>query len=1147
MKTKVTFEQGVSWLGLSAALAGAVLVVSLLLASGQASTVQAQAGTGIIRAATTGTDAPGCGSTAQPCRTVQYAVDEAASGEEIRVAAGTYTGVNNQGGQSQVVYVAKPITIRGGYTTADWTTPDPVNNPTTLDATSQGRVVTIMGPAQVTLEGLRLTNGRATNMGGLYSGQYACNNPAGRGAGGGVCIQGATVTLSTMWILTNTASTTGGYGGGLFASGATLTVTHSIIQNNKAGTGFNWSYGGGIALLGGQARLENNDVLNNSANPNYDGNGGGLYANGSLAAILHNTIQGNEVRGSTSSTLRLGGAGIGVEGAGVTLTANRIVSNTATGYVGGGVAWKGGLITVTANLVLSNTASWGGGIWAGNAPGTVDNNVIAANTAGAHGSAIYVNTYNPNTPAFRHNTIARNAGGDGSAIYVEDYGRVEFTNSILADNTIGVAGGYGTSISLRQTLWDGNITDTVTLVNEVGHLVGAAVFASDGYHLTEPSDAVDAGIDAGLASDIDGDPRPRGSAPDVGADESPYSHGPGEEGLSVEKAALPPRLMVSSRTVAGVPVYLLEQEYLIRVANNITDTALSSYLVEDVLPAELDFAGQVHYPPMAFQHTGNALEWQSLAPLPAETLAWMSVVGNATAEDGGKVITNSVGMSYTLSSGGSFSKSAEAVSTLSNFPPFIAWPEKGEFCLNRSGQLEMRGLAKPGATINIYEDSVFQVQTTASVTGTFYASYTPAQWAADSPVILTARDCTGGPCGDLSNAVTVRAPDGGWCPQHSVWQKLMGENLLRWPFRNAAGEMVTHDWEIPGAYGFNNTTLRLYECQVPDVGYAVTDIVVEADGSLYQDSDGPDAEGVWGFSIGYAHNVSIIVTASDGTPGGTKTYTSHGSVLIDPDGFIFDVTKGLDVISSTVDGLPIEVGNTIPGVTVTAMVSMPLWGGWVPWSAHLYNNQVNPQVTSEDGYFAFFTPPGSYYLQVEGIPGYQPWRSPVVQVITEIVHINVPYTPWPAGAASQVSLTPDGPSQATVQVGVGDSVEWVSTLPANTTLDELARYRENPVLRLLSDLDPLSNVLGWDGGELAPGSVYRRQFTRAGTYTYTDGAGHGGQVIVTAHVYLPLVVKDQQAVHCCGYDTSTISSREGAAHVWLTFRPLQFESFPTRP
>jgi hypothetical protein len=53
----------------------------------------AQAGTGIIRVATTGTDEPGCGSVASPCRTPQYPVALADEGDEVRVATGVYTGV----------------------------------------------------------------------------------------------------------------------------------------------------------------------------------------------------------------------------------------------------------------------------------------------------------------------------------------------------------------------------------------------------------------------------------------------------------------------------------------------------------------------------------------------------------------------------------------------------------------------------------------------------------------------------------------------------------------------------------------------------------------------------------------------------------------------------------------------------------------------------------------------------------------------------------------------------------------------------------------------------------------------------------------------------------------------------------------------
>jgi hypothetical protein len=61
------------------ALAGVVALLWLPALSkveglGGSQVVLAQAGTGVIRVATTGSDTPGCGG-ATPCQTVQYAVD----------------------------------------------------------------------------------------------------------------------------------------------------------------------------------------------------------------------------------------------------------------------------------------------------------------------------------------------------------------------------------------------------------------------------------------------------------------------------------------------------------------------------------------------------------------------------------------------------------------------------------------------------------------------------------------------------------------------------------------------------------------------------------------------------------------------------------------------------------------------------------------------------------------------------------------------------------------------------------------------------------------------------------------------------------------------------------------------------------------
>lgn len=395
--------------------------------------------------ATTGTDVGDCSSPLSPCRTIQYAVNQASSGDTILVAQGIYTYNANVDlcsfllTRAVVCFVDKRLTILGGYSTDDWFTADPVANPTVIDGQNTYRGVAAIGynttDAHLHMEGFTIRNCRAT--GPTYLNPY---DPSG--VGGGMLVQHASVTLRDVIFRNNQAigqDTNSGAGGQ--ADGAALrieeppTETTSLLQ--RVTFEGNYSYGGrgpargGVAfgalfiykakvIVEGSVFTDNLAQAGNStgsgnfgAPPNADALGGGIAIQESTVILRRLTVTGNRVRGGNASQYGGGayGGGVFVESFGnpgfsVTISDSYIADNTAVGGSGstGGQAAGGGIdvdssdITIERTLVISNSATGGtstgnyGGIgaggglyvfpgWGGTYQVTLNNAVVAGNTA----------------------------------------------------------------------------------------------------------------------------------------------------------------------------------------------------------------------------------------------------------------------------------------------------------------------------------------------------------------------------------------------------------------------------------------------------------------------------------------------------------------------------------------------------------------------------------------------------------------------------------------------------------------------------------------------------------------------------------------------------------------------------------------------
>jgi len=347
------------------------------------------------------------------------------------------------------------------------------------------------------------------SSGSVVEGNRLESNVAGHngsGKGGGAYVAEGDLTLAHNTFTDNSANRAGGntdkgWGGGLYAEGGALTLQNNVITANFGSvfSGFPnqaEGYGGGIALSDTLASVVNNTIVGNVGTRGDNvGTGGGIYGFGGRLEIRDNLIADNQTSEGTDGS----GGGLYLQNTVLIMERNLILRNRATGSL---LAQGGGMRIATCSAF------------------TLTNNIVAQNEASEQGSGVAIFD---SAGSLAHNTIAENFDGIGVGVEVHG-GTVVLSNTILVDNAIGITVIDGGTAILESTLWDNGLDwgGDGTIVTGTHNYWGSPAFvnpADDNYHLRAGSAAIDVGVDAGVNTDIDGEPRPRGSAPDLGADE----------------------------------------------------------------------------------------------------------------------------------------------------------------------------------------------------------------------------------------------------------------------------------------------------------------------------------------------------------------------------------------------------------------------------------------------------------------------------------------------------------------------------------------------------------------------------------------------------------------------------------------------------
>jgi uncharacterized repeat protein (TIGR01451 family) len=385
--------------------------------------------------------------------------------------------------------LSKTLILQGGWS-YDFSLWDPAVYTTTLDGQGLGRVIAVNGNITPTIEGFVITGGSSDQGGGLYIGS-------------------ASPVIQNNIIMQNTVDD---LGGGLYNASGNPTIQYNTFSDNHA------SYGGGLFNDVGKPTIQNNIFYGNAVNENYNG---GLYNN-----TGNPTLQNAAFIENVAECWAADGCGGGVYNAAGNplIQRNTFIGNKAVN--GGGVFNDTGSPIIQNNLFsYGNYASnTGGGVATNSGNPLIQNNIFVNNSA-TYGGGLFMQG---GTPLIRNNTFYLNSADYGGGLYIgySNFGSSIISN-ILVNNTAGSGGGIYRNLGVftldYNDVWSNGGGDYVNVTPGVHEISTDPILVDPiygDYHLAPDSACIDAGDPVNYPeTDFEGQSRPSGLTPDIGADE----------------------------------------------------------------------------------------------------------------------------------------------------------------------------------------------------------------------------------------------------------------------------------------------------------------------------------------------------------------------------------------------------------------------------------------------------------------------------------------------------------------------------------------------------------------------------------------------------------------------------------------------------